>query len=211
MANEKDLLKADENLNDEGLGGENTGDENANDKGLGDFDEKPLEEYSLVDLQKMASDLGMVGVEVFTTKKQVIAVINKLKDMASKPATHVDDIAGVNKGGTVVPTVLPDNNDKSELRSYQAKAKRMKAKLDAQPRVRFYVPLQQGEKKGAIEHVQMNGYPIHIMKGVSVMIPQQVADFLEERYDMVARAGDDYSVDRTDPETGKKISDILTY
>jgi hypothetical protein len=54
----------------------------------------------------------------------------------------------------------------------------VRKKLLAQPVVSFMIPLGIGEKKGAYEHVQINGWKAEVRKGQMVMIPQQVAKML---------------------------------
>lgn len=57
-----------------------------------------------------------------------------------------------------------------------------KAILDASPKVQFMIPFDIGEKPGATEIVQINGYPFIIKKGALVTIPKQVADILANKY-----------------------------
>lgn len=60
-----------------------------------------------------------------------------------------------------------------------SKAAAMKAKLDAQPKVRVFIPLAPGEKQGVTQSVILNGYPMYIRKGSYVDVPQAVAEVLE--------------------------------
>jgi hypothetical protein len=54
----------------------------------------------------------------------------------------------------------------------------IKAKLDAQPKVRIIIPKEAKESEGSFETVQINGYTLQIRKGVYVEVPQQVADII---------------------------------
>ncbi len=67
----------------------------------------------------------------------------------------------------------------------------VKEHLDKQPKTMFYVPLSPGEKEGAYETVQINGYTMQIKKGVSVELPQQVVEMLANKYRVQVEAGKD--------------------
>ena len=56
-----------------------------------------------------------------------------------------------------------------------SKAARMKARLDAQPKVNILIPLE-GDKFGVTFPVTLNGYRMNIIKGIYVDVPKQVAD-----------------------------------
>lgn len=78
---------------------------------------------------------------------------------------------------------------------YDKRAHRMKKVLDEQPKVKFAIPLAQGERKGAYETVQINGYKLTIMKGEMVDLPQQVVELLAEKYKIGLEAGQEFRVD----------------
>jgi hypothetical protein len=63
------------------------------------------------------------------------------------------------------------------------KARAMRDKLNAQPKVRVFIPLASGEKQGVTQSVILNGYPMYIRKGSYVEVPQAVADVLEAKLD----------------------------
>jgi hypothetical protein len=65
-----------------------------------------------------------------------------------------------------------------------SKAEQMKANLDAQPKVRIHIPLERGEKKGAVMHFCINGYRLSYPKGAMVDVPEQVAQMIAERLDI---------------------------
>lgn len=153
---------------------------------------KSLEEMTLKELQKELSDkFNFVGSEMFTTKPQVMTVYNALllKSKEVAPAQTV--------------TAQPKDNERADQKAYESKAARMKALCDAEPKVRFMIPLN-GEKMGAVETCQINGYRINILKGVMVSIPQRFAQLLEESYRLTAEAGSDLLADR-DPEVKDKL------
>lgn len=57
-----------------------------------------------------------------------------------------------------------------------------KAILDAEPKVSFMCPLAPGEKMGAEEIVQINGWKLTIKKNHLVQVPKSVADMLANKY-----------------------------
>lgn len=70
-------------------------------------------------------------------------------------------------------------SESSEEAAFQATANDMKAVLDAQPKVKIYVPLENGEPKGTILPVNINGYRVNVPKGVvNVEVPEAIADIV---------------------------------
>jgi len=169
-----------------------------------------LKEMSLKKLREVAVKLGIPesDAKLFTVKAPLIATINTLR--AQEKVT------------TLNPAVDPKEAKIDEKR-WRTKAQKMRAKLEAQPKVRFLIPLDPNEKvgvvreieikgrkeyvhiSGAIETVQLNGYKTIIPKGKFVEIPQQVADVLSESYRLTQEAGKEYLVDRD-----KDVSSVLT-
>ena len=144
---------------------------------------KPLEEMTVKELQaELILKFNFVGAEVFTSRAQLIAVYNNLqKKMIDQPKN------------TAEPVI---DNARQDEKHYESKAAKMKALCDKEPKVRFMIPLGIGEKPGAIETAQINGYRLNILKGVMVSIPERFAKLLEESYKMTAEAGQDLLVDR---------------
>lgn len=81
---------------------------------------------------------------------------------------------------------------------YGKMSQQMKEHLAKQPKVAFLIPLSDGEKNGAYETVQINGYRMVIKKGTMVQIPQQVAEILADHYRISSEAGQEYRMDRDD-------------
>lgn len=63
------------------------------------------------------------------------------------------------------------------------KAMEMRKKLMAQVKVPIFIPLGNEEKIGATHPVCLNGYNLFIRKGEQVMVPLQVAQVLQEKFD----------------------------
>ena len=71
-----------------------------------------------------------------------------------------------------------------------------KAILESSPHVNFIVPLAEGEKPGAFEEPQINGYKMKVPKGTMVNIPIQIANLLAEKYKIAMEAGKESRIDR---------------
>lgn len=67
----------------------------------------------------------------------------------------------------------------------------VKEKLAKEPRLPFYVPLDQGEKKGvAYRSVTINGYRCEVKKGMLVEVPKSIYNILVDSYNAEAEAVD---------------------
>jgi len=71
-----------------------------------------------------------------------------------------------------------------------------KAILAKQPKLAMIIPLGPGEKAGAAETVQINGYRLTIQKGVRIDLPEAVANLIAEKYKIQMTAGQDKRLDR---------------
>ncbi len=86
-------------------------------------------------------------------------------------------------------------------------AKRMREKLNGQPKVDFYIPLTSGEKLGqAYESVTINGYRLEVKKGMMVRVPKQVADMLAEFLNIQTSIGVEIRLDNKSEETQRALS-----
>lgn len=159
-------------------------------------EEKQEDPRTLKEMQAALVEKGFVGAELLTSKAQALAVLTSLESRQTEaPAS-------------AAPTVLDKvkDDDSKDKKHYFGKAAKMKEFCDAQPKVDFIIPLGIGEKKGAIETWQANGYRLNMLKGVRIRIPANVADALAESYQLTAEAGEEYSLDRTknDPDSPYK-------
>lgn len=62
----------------------------------------------------------------------------------------------------------------------------IKNKLAKEEKYAFYVPLDPGEKKGAVRAVTINGYRCEVPKGMQVMLPRSIYLLLVQAYDAEA-------------------------
>lgn len=94
--------------------------------------------------------------------------------------------------------VRQDNRIEAQLK---IDAQAVKDTLAKEPKVRIFVPLGIGEKKGehAYETVTINGYRMVLMKGEYSTVPQSVANMIEAHYNMSpedTQAGRAFRLDR---------------
>lgn len=92
-------------------------------------------------------------------------------------------------------TAKTGSTDNAVAKQHQSDAKKMQEHLASQPKVRMIIPLSPGEKPGAFETVNLNGFRMEIKKGVSVELPQQVAEVLSEYLQIDLNLANDYRLD----------------
>lgn len=91
----------------------------------------------------------------------------------------------------------------------------VKAALAKQAKVRIFIPLGIGEKKGsksAFESVTINGYRMVLPKGEYCTVPQGVADIIEAHYNMTpenTEAGEAFRLDRPRFKDGMSTDEAL--
>lgn len=112
---------------------------------------------------------------------------------------------GRKTGGITQESEVASVQDTTKL--YNEDAKKMKAYLDKQVKVKFIIPLSEGEKEGSFETWQGNGHKIQIMKGVMVNLPEQVANDLADHYNikMSESSAKAYEISSDNPQ-GKKLN-----
>lgn len=95
------------------------------------------------------------------------------------------------------------------VRPLTAKAFNMASVIAKQPRVLSLVPLKDDETIGGAFHIwQENGFKIHVLKGVQVSLPSQVAKAISDEYTNVARATREVKV--RNPITGELVDMNIT-
>ena len=68
----------------------------------------------------------------------------------------------------------------------------VKEKLAKEDRYAFYLPLDPGEKKGAVRAVTINGYRCEVPKGMQVQLPESIYRLLVRAYDAEAEVLNDH-------------------
>ena len=64
----------------------------------------------------------------------------------------------------------------------KSKAEQMRAQLESQSKVMILIPLEKGEKKGAVQSFCINGYRFDVPKGTMTPVAEQVAQMIADRY-----------------------------
>jgi hypothetical protein len=105
----------------------------------------------------------------------------------------------------VAPAAAPVE-DANDQKAWLDSVKGVKEMLAAQPKVKIYVPLEPGEKRGAYLPVIINGFRTDILKGVYVEVAQSIADIVSDSYNQTADVGRDLELGRIDPETGRPVA-----
>ena len=131
-----------------------------------------MKDKTVKQLREMAVKLGMPkeDAESFDKKAPLIATINILK--ATK-ATKVKKVKTLN------PPPNPKEEKKIE-KQWRSKAERMRAKLDAQPQIRFMIPLEGEEKSGVVREVMVKGRKeyIHVSGHFSCLATVKPCNYL---------------------------------
>lgn len=173
---------------------------------------KSLEEMEMKDLQEKAIELGFPNPEIFTVKKQLIAVIDSLEGKQKLELKK-------NKTETLM--------SRGDAKKWSGKALIMKKKLDSQEKVSVFLSLNGKEKpgsikefvgengkkklvfKGAIWAVVMNGHVTYVPKGIPAMVPSQVQEALGQSQAKTAVAGQEFLIDREEEHEGVTIQEAF--
>lgn len=84
-------------------------------------------------------------------------------------------------------TTQPDGDDLGVYdvtKGVSERTETTRLELEAQPRIRFYLPLTPGESPLSKEFVSINGYSVEISKGKMVDLPEQIVKMLAEMYNI---------------------------
>lgn len=132
------------------------------------------------------------------------------------PAT-TDSLIGSGDPANRFTTQPGDDNDRGVRDVTKGRSERTeqtRLELEAQPRVRFYIPLTPGENPRSTEFVSINGYSLEIDKGKMVELPQQVVDMLAALYNIevnpaagiVGQSGQPLNLADADEDTQRRLS-----
>lgn len=138
---------------------------------------------------------------------------------ASKPAKADEEDEDADTDTEDAPLIQREAPRKRVANSIEARMtedeKLVKKALANQPKVRIFIPLGIGEKKGkhAVETVTINGYRMVLPKGEYVTVPQGVADIIEEHYNMSpenTEMGEAYRLDKPRFKDGMSTDEALS-
>lgn len=104
------------------------------------------------------------------------------KKVASDSQEEADKPAASEEAKSQAPEAPAANDAIAANTAHVAKggkAEAMRDKLAAEPKVRVFIPLANGEKAGVTQSVILNGYSLYIRKGEYVDVPKSVAEVLD--------------------------------
>jgi hypothetical protein len=115
------------------------------------------------------------------------------------PAARVAPVAPSTTGPVVQETPvdiqnykIPGVSDKPIAGvSLSPEALKVKEKLAKEPRIPFFIPLDQGERAGSYRSVTINGYRCEVKKNVMVQLPTSLVNVLMQSMQVEAEALND--------------------
>ncbi|MBU2025331.1 MAG: hypothetical protein ABIC19_00645 [Patescibacteria group bacterium] len=136
---------------------------------------------------------------------------NPLLDEETKKSSKAPKKEAVKESKKVseAPNVKEVEEPKKALTSdqereiFEAKARK---EIEAAEKIAYVVPLDPGEKTGAVQVVSLNGYTLTIKKGVRVNIPVPIAEVLDEKYKVETEAGAEMRDDNWDDKKAETLS-----
>ena len=114
--------------------------------------------------------------------------VNPVPAPANTPVTPAIIPQGHSQNA-VDPMNAPAATSNNVATQLTADAVAQKAFFENQPKVMMNIPLKEGEKAGAYEVINVNGYRLQIPKGVVVSLAQGVAEILGEHYNIQLGTG----------------------
>ena len=145
-------------------------------------------EMAYAELQKAAKE---AGVNAKGTKDELIARLEGGVETAEVPEAPVAQ--------PEAPAAPKAASEQEVEKEWNADQNKMKAHLDAQPKVSIMIPLEQGVPPEQAEKVpftvNINGYRLSIKRGVFVAVPQQVAEMVKERLESEGQIGKSLRID----------------
>lgn len=122
-------------------------------------------------------------------------------------AQQVSKIPAKEQSVPAVPVAQPAVVDLNKF--HQDNVALTREKLMNGPKTFFVVPLAPGEKVGASETVNINGWKLTIKKGALVEIPIAVMKILANYYKVSIEAGQDKLIDRAEKHDGISMESAL--
>jgi len=176
----------------------------------------PISEMKYKELQTLAKERNL---NASGTKDELVARLTEAESATPTPSEPVAPTAPVEESNgapaateadkapetpAVAPTVgLSAVQERGESKkadvALRQDAQKMKAHLDAQPKVSIMVPFEVGENaeqgKDIPFHCNLNGYAMDIPRGVYVDVPLQVADMIKARLESEGKIGSQWRID----------------
>lgn len=144
-----------------------------------------MSDYSEMTYRELQVAAKEAGVDAKGTKEELLARLEK----GSVVATEED-----------AAPQSPRESDADVAKALRTDQQKMKAHLDAQPKVRIMVPFDAGTNPETAKKipfvVNLNGYRYEIPRGVFVEVPQQIGDVVMERLESEGKIGQEFRIDR---------------
>lgn len=156
------------------------------------------------DLKALASSRSL---DSKGTKEELIARLSEADGVGEKsPAPSVKEGETDEKPVTLPPAVERAEQSKAD-REYRTDQMKMKANLDAQPKVSIMIPFDAGEKPEQAKKIPftivLNGYRYEnpegfggVQRGVRVEVPEQIAQIVWDRLESEGKVGSNLRIDR---------------
>lgn len=148
------------------------------------------------------------------------------KETEAREQGDRNEAAGLNRDGSPkeVPAVEPAPASKPKANLSDVRAEKIpfvkdaplgnlslsaeqlivKNKLANEPKMPFYLPLDPGEKKGAVRPVIINTYRCEVPKGMQVQLPESICKLLMRSYDAEAQALSDHENNLNNADSDKR-------
>lgn len=170
---------------------------------------KTYEDVKYNELKALAKERGL---DASGTREELVARLQEADGSGTGDSTPPVPPSVTEDGTDEEPVTLPPAVERREQskaeREYRNDQQKMKAHLDAQPKVSIMIPFDQGEKPEQAKNIPftivLNGYryenPVGfggIQRGVRVDVPQQIAEHVWERLESEGRIGSQWRTDRS--------------
>lgn len=137
-------------------------------------------EMTFSDLRKACSAQGLSAAG---TKDELVARLEGAEP-TSNPAAPAPIVSEVK---------AKEVSESAVDREYRSDKEKVKARLERQPKIRTFIPIDQGVSQEVAEKipfvVNINGYRVEIKRGTYVDVPMEIADMIRERLESEGKIG----------------------
>lgn len=159
-----------------------------------------MSNYSEMSYTELKEAAKAKGIRANQTKAELLAALEATGEAAPEEETANDGVEAVEEEAAPEATPTPRVSDAEVNKAYATDQQKMKAHLDAQPKVKVMIPFDAGVDPAMAKKipfiVNLNGYRYEIQRGTFVDVPQQIAEIVMERLESEGRIGEEYRLDR---------------
>lgn len=139
--------------------------------------------------EEVIAKLKELNVE-FDENESYNNLFNLLKETETpkEEALEAGKVERIGEEGETTPPEEKKEEKRNPFASFETKlpmtgkAHEMRKKLMNQPKVPAFIPLGNDELVGSTHQVTLNGYTMFIRKGMTVQVPLQVKEILDEKF-----------------------------